>query len=275
MDCALIVLLYARHRLTATARIVRRITTDAGVGRVLLVVNHGAVDTADVQRAFRRVQHAEIVEHDNSGQEFGGYQAAIDRMRGDIPERMIVMNDTAGSHGILTPIYIGGFLARLSQGFRRMAMGTIDWHPRVLELHGLRSSRWIRTHFFAIDREALQALGNRLHQPGVDALITASPDPAIFFGDEIKGALREHLEHFLLTPTPESWYRAAPLSPSNCMMMAGKARAILQEKYLSMALEAADIAICQVHMGRGDRMRDQGQKLAITLQRLVQKAWLK
>ncbi len=267
MQTALIVLLYAPRRMARTVRIARRLALHTKLRRIFVVINGSRISTKDACRAFAFHSGLDIVEHDNSGQEFGGYQAAINRMASDPPERLIVMNDTVGSHCALSSAYMAAFLRQLSRPMDGFILGATDWSPRVLKLRGLHSPRWIRTHFFAIDRSAMKILGNRLYQPELDELINTSPDLGIFFGEEVSGALRSHIQHWLFSPSGTNWYKAAPLDQENCSTMAAKARSIIQEKYLAMKLEAADVPIIEVYLRRGERVRDLVEKLVFLFTR--------
>ncbi|MEO6080786.1 MAG: hypothetical protein ABIQ86_13565 [Steroidobacteraceae bacterium] len=222
-----------------------------------------------VRRTFHCRTDLDVIEHDNSGQEFGGYQAALDRVKGSFPDRVIVMNDTAVKHGMLTRAYVSAFLRQVSLDIECFALGSIDWDRRSLQLRGLRSPRWIRTHFFALDQRALRILDNRLYHPDLDQLVIASSPKDKFFSDEVGQSLQEHIQRYLFSPSPQSWYAAAPLSESNFPTMVRKARAILQEKYLSMMLESADASLWPVYLDRKDRVRAYGEKWIATLRLLV------
>jgi hypothetical protein len=85
MDSAIIVLLCAPERLIATAGIAMSSRRTLGAGRVMVVTNGERVTPAAARVALRARHNVEWVKHDNTGLEFGGYQAtcsAPDRRTG-------------------------------------------------------------------------------------------------------------------------------------------------------------------------------------------------
>ena len=260
MNCTIIVLLYAPERLTTTARIATTLRRSLGEGRLVVVTNGNRISPSVSREAFRRTPRVEWVKHDNTGLEFGGYQAGLDLLGTDLPDRLVILNDTFGHHDLPTPTLLRCFVHQLSWDMRNFALGMIYSRPRPMALLGLQSTRWIRTHLFAIDREALSALNQRIYHPEIDGLITASPDPEVFFGDQVAGGLRDLIDEFLFRPGPYNWYAAAPLCDANCSSMAGKARAILQEKYLTMKLEAADASLWEILLSRRNRALNVAEK---------------
>jgi len=243
----IIVLLYAPERAAATCRIAKDLHRALG-GKIVVVING------------RRVNHvplnAEVIEHDNSGMEFGGYQAGLDTV-GDV-DRAVIVNDTICHHDTPTSTLLRSFVRQTTRDLHKFALGRVYTNTRTMRLQGLESSRWIRTHLFALDGAALRALGNRIYCPELDSLITASPHPDLFFGG-VTGEMRDLLSRFLFTPGPYSWYAATPLRADNCAAMARKAGAILQEKYLTMRLEAADAGLWDISMSRKDRVIHRAQ----------------
>jgi hypothetical protein len=267
MDYAIIVLLYAPQRLNTTARIVATLQRTLGDARIIAVTNGNQITSVAARKAFERMPRTEYVQHDNTGLEFGGYQAGVNLLGNKLPERLIILNDTIGHHDLPTRTLLQCFMRQLSLDMQKFAVGMIYSHPRAMSLMGLQCSRWIRTHMFALDREALRALGCRIYQPEIDNLITASPDPEIFFGDHVTRGIRDRITEFLFQPAQYNWYAAAPLNESNCVAMAGKARSILQEKYLAMRLEAADVALWHVQLNRRERATNIAEKALMKLQR--------
>lgn len=110
MDYILAVLLYAEKRLESVARVAHVIRSIAVPMRLLLVVNNPTLDSATVRRTFAGDKRTRVIRHDNSGLEFGGYQAAINSMRDSLPPRLMVMNDTLGAHDVPTRAYLAAFM---------------------------------------------------------------------------------------------------------------------------------------------------------------------
>jgi hypothetical protein len=271
MDYAIIVLLYAPERLISTVRIAMTLRRLLGTGRVIVVANDERITPVIVRDSLGKSLNVEWVKHDNTGLEFGGYQAGVDMLGTELPDRLIIINDTLGHHDLPTPTVLRCFVRQLSLDIRNFALGMLYSQPRTMILLGMQSSRWIRTHLFCIDREGLSALQRRIYAPEIDRLITASPDPEVFFGHEVNGGLRELLTHFLFRPGQFSWYAAAPLSAQNCVAMAGKARAILQEKYLTMRLESADASLWHIQLSRRERAKNLVEKSFLRFRRKLER----
>ena len=79
MNIDVILVLYAKRRVASTARIVKSIARFIRLRRIIIVVNGMEINPADVQPLFANYCEAcTAIPHDNSGLEFGGYQA-VDR----------------------------------------------------------------------------------------------------------------------------------------------------------------------------------------------------
>jgi len=163
---------------------------------------------------------------------------------------------------------LSGFLRRLRFDLDCFVVGKIDDSHRRLTLDGLWATRWVRSHLMGFDRAALDAIDRRFDDPHVDTLIRSTGNVDDFFAPAVGEGVRELIRLFLFKPGPWSWYGAAPLSATNCEAMALKARAILQEKFLSMRLEAKDAAFWEPCLTRGDEIRHRGlQVLAFAARR--------
>ena len=212
--------------------------------RCVLVANNPTVLPALQEAAARSQYAASVLLHDNSGLEFGAYQAGVDRLLGaGEPDWTVILNDTFAIHQCFSRPMRRHFVHAVTTIDDRdtpIVVGQVEGLPRSFDLLGLRIHRWITTNAFAINRGALRALSHRLHCAEPDGLVAGSPAAEDFFSARLDPVLREHLGRWLFVPAGAlSWYRAAPLDAQNAPALARKARSILQEQYLSARLERA------------------------------------
>ena len=228
--------------LLPTLRTVERLDAALNPIRSVFVANHDAVHQSLMGIRGDRKDSCDVLRHDNSDQEFGAYQAGVDRLLDRVDTDWIVIaNDTCGTHSNFARVYSDKLVATLAHPREHpVIVGRGHVLPRSYELAGLRTHRWIQTNLFAINRAALHALGMRIFRPETAALVTGSSKVSEFFSDEVDQVLRHHLEMWLfgMRPGPR-WYGAEPLRPENAAKMARKARSILHEMHLSAALEAS------------------------------------
>ncbi|MBC8054961.1 MAG: hypothetical protein H7Y61_00100 [Rhizobiales bacterium] len=207
----------------------------------VFVANHkAAADALEVAHA-RPGGSSEVLRHDNSGMEFGAYQAGLDRLLGACdPDWVLFANDTFATHHSFGAVHRTKLAADLNRSFEHPAIiGQVVSWPRSFQLDGLRTHRWMTTNLFALNRAALRALDRRVYWPGIESLVTETSEMKNFFAPNVDRVLREHLEAWLFRARPGwHWYASDPLQPANAAKMARKARSILQEKYLAALLES-------------------------------------
>ena len=236
---------YDPRHLSRSAAAACRLARESGAVAHVAVANDASIESG-LRQAVAELSAArsDCVVHDNSGLEFGAYQAGLGRLLPlDAFDWVVFVNDTFGRHRAFPSVHrrhLLAALARPSVAGVPMAAGEVETHGRSWSILGKRSHRWLTTAVFALDRAALRALGDRVHVPEVDALVRATADPATFFAADLDPAIADLIRGWILAPrSSETWYGAAPLDAANAARMAGKARAILQEKYLSAALDEA------------------------------------
>lgn len=212
---------------------------------VRLVLNNPALDPGEVERLCnQKWKNFKVITHDNAGQEFGGYQCGVDDLLSvSAAFDLIVANDTLDIHHRTYAAGLRSFHSAFrGVGERKIFVGKIDNYRRLLRIDKLTTSRWVRSNFFGLDSDALDAIGFKIYDESVNALILDAADESEFFSQAIGPDLRDYLRNWLFVPTRDSWYGAAPLDATNCRAFAIKARSILQEKYLSMRLSDAGTA---------------------------------
>jgi hypothetical protein len=229
-----------------------RIAALVGADHCILINNNPALQADLVQAAAGHAFVNSVALHDNSGQEFGAYQLGLDKaLQAGEFDWVLFLNDSFSTHQPFFSRYRMRLVECLSEpGAAELAVivGKVSSLPRSYVIAGARSHRWMNTHIFALNRKALSVLNGRVHHPKLDRFVHPVADLDQFFGKEIDETLANHLKAWLFGALPgPRWGRAAPLTVSNATAFAAKARAILQEKYLSASLEESSAYFFDLH----------------------------
>lgn len=234
---------YSESFVLPTVRMLDRIGLSKEPHHKIFVANHETAHSRLSETLVSRVRGSwELMRHDNSGMEFGAYQAGVDALVKRMDADWIVVgNDTFATHNNFPRVY----RELLSQALQRVPtfptiIGRTHALARSYQIEGLRTHRWVQTSLFAINRAALEALGGRIYRPELESLVSESADLSTFFSPDVDLVLRDHLETWLFRTRPgPHWYASEPLQSQNFSKMARKARSILQEKYIAAVLESA------------------------------------
>jgi hypothetical protein len=245
----IILVLYAKRRVASTARIVKSIARFIRLRRIIIVVNGMEINLADVESLFSNYcESCTAILHDNTGLEFGGYQAGVDfahYVDDYRPERVILMNDTVGSHQYYSMIQLRHFCRAITFSADRLSnfvTGYVYDHERRITINGMVGTRWVRSNLVGLDKEAITRLGHKIYDPSIDKFITDSADIDTFLGPDLDSSVKLRIADWLFSTAPGKWYNAQPLSSVNSSMMAKKAKSYLQEQWLSMRLETIGAA---------------------------------
>ena len=237
----LIALVYYPSYLAHLASIVQRISASRRLHLLSIVINGTNISPHDAENHFDGLARKRIIhQHNNSGSEFGGYQAGLDLLRSsdDSDFDLIILNDTVGIHYPLNSETLSAFVRTLTiEPWPCRAVGIIDTAPRAHSIDRFLTSRWVRSNLMGFDSEAISRIGYRIYVPAIDEYVTATADAQSFFSSSVGRSLQDHIGRWLFATSGYRWYGAAPLAPDNAAQLAAKARSILQEKYLSMRLE--------------------------------------
>jgi hypothetical protein len=244
---------YLNHFLGRIGTLDRRLTFSAAV----VVLNDPAISLEGARaRVNLRCSRANVIEHDNFGREFGGYQAGLDFLIQTMGEAgdCLIINDTFGTHYEFYSEHFAALERRIcDNALKQRIVGQVDQYQERLGLAELTSDRWVRSNLMFIDSAALKSIRCRLYVPEVDSWIRDRSDPAEFFGDQVGPATRAKLSKWLFEPG--GWYGAAPLSIQNQRRLCEKARSILQEFYLTMRLDHAGTAVLDLSLSRHEQQR--------------------
>lgn len=240
---------------------VENLARATGAGLLVSVSNSAAILPAElVPRGIEGLRVAAI-RHNNSGMEFGAWQAGLDQLAAEGGARWtLFINDTLGIHQPFSTVHRRNLVAAISTfsgAEAAVAVGEVESTDRSYAIGGARSHRWVTTNAFALNHAALQVLDHRVYRSELDSLINASSISGEFFAPDLDPVLVEHLSNWLFGERSRlAWYASAQLASDNASRMAGKARAILQEKYLSAALEEAGARFVDISLvSLKDRVR--------------------
>jgi len=230
---------YLRQSTSAVSRLAAR----TGAETVVAVANREGL-LPSLEALVSRIPAGAIkcLQHDNTGLEFGAYQAGLDCLRDSDPEWVVFANDTFAVHNCFYSVYQNRLMSALSMPAddKLYVAGEVVSMARSYNIGGVRSNRWLTTSIFAINRPALRALNRRVYHPEMNDLIRPSSDYRQFFSEALDDALVAHLTGWLFgVPGQGAWYGAAPLTAESAPRLARKARSILQEKHLSALLDEA------------------------------------
>ena len=251
---------YPRY-LDASLRAATSLARSAGAEAFVAVSNHEEV-AERLPAIARNVDLPRVVHlaHDNTGLEFGAYQAGVQRLSTLGLDWALIVNDTFSVHRPFSAAHRRRLIDPLAHTGTEepLAAGEVEAHGRSFVLFGCRTHRWISTSVFALNHAALQCLGWRLYRPEVDALVFGGADEDRFFAPLLDPVLARHIRAWLMVPAgPGTWYAAAPLSAATAPRLTAKARAILQEMYLSAALEQASTWFFDIKAhGARERLRE-------------------
>jgi hypothetical protein len=234
-NLCVVALAYYPEYLGSLRKSVETLSRVAEVNAVALVLNNSCLNSSTFQDSCRNFY---CVKHDNTGAEFGGYQAGLDIITKNVskPFDLIIINDTATTHYRLKKEHLRAFTRSMTEKVPNRVVGQVDRSPLPsLQIDDLETSRWVRSNLVGLDHRALMALDYKVYQPSLNDYINNSATD--FFTEHIKATTQEHISQWLFGKDGLTWYGAAPLTVHNCEKMAAKARSIVQELHLAMRLE--------------------------------------
>lgn len=179
---------YERHLARSLDRL-QSVCAALDASRCVVVSNNPALATTLVETKARIGFIDDVVEHDNSGLEFGAYQAGLDHVRGaSDPDWIVVVNGTLAIHQCFASPMRASFVRHVTAAEAAdfpVVVGQVESLARSFALEGMRTHRWVTTNVFALNRTALRRLDNRIYRPRLDRLIETSDDRAHFFSDDM------------------------------------------------------------------------------------------
>ncbi|MDB4975340.1 MAG: hypothetical protein JWN48_3681 [Myxococcaceae bacterium] len=245
-----VALLYYRESFALVQRELRKLEhalADSGLRvYVQLVINRAELNPSDLSYPY--------VTHDNTGLEFGGYQRGLSELESRLTDddTVLFLNDTFCTHHYVSRVVQRRLVAALLRARAAkvpLVAGNLDRASHSFRVDGVLMERWVSTWMFALNAAALRALELKLYCPERDQDIVGGSSLKTFFGPACEPYLRAYIAGWLFYDDGASdrWYKAAPLSEANAEMMAAKARAIVQEKYLYARLERVSTVFCSLY----------------------------
>lgn len=239
-----VAVLYYNNYATNLIRSLKKLGDCHKIEKIIVVLNNPAIDDAVLGRSLTTLAaQTACVTHDNTGQEFGAYQAGIDHIRTELTPRdcLVILNETLGIHYPFETEHAGAFMrSLLDRKYTGRAVGHIDHSIRRLCIDDLWTSRWVRSNLVGFDFEAISSIDYRVYVPRLHDYVRDTDVFDEFFSGNVDAYLQHHIADWLFSKG--QWYAAATLSKGNAASFAIKARSILQEKHLSMRLENHKVA---------------------------------
>jgi hypothetical protein len=232
-----------------------------------VVLNGAQAQGVEVRAAVQAsLPAARLVDHDNTGWEFGGYQAGLDSLDRDKTDRLIIANDTVMAHAFVHPDDALALHDRLIESRDEPAIiGRVISLGAELRLDSAIGSGWVRSHLFGLTHEGLDLLDWRLFDPAVEAMVATSDQVDRLFDDRVNEAVRRQITGYLFGEPKGRWYKAAPLTASNSAFFCQKARAILQEFNNSIQMEHRGGHMVHVPLERPETLRHRAERKLIKL----------
>ena len=242
--------------------------------RCVLVANNPTVLPALQEAAARSRHAASVLLHDNSGLEFGAYQAGVDHLLADgEPDWTVILNDTFAIHQCFLTADAATLRAcrdddRRSRHADRRRAGR---KPAAI-VRAARDSHASLDH----DQRLRRQSGSAARVEASTALRRARrprrqgrrPPKPSFRRGSIRYCASTSAAGSSFRPAQLSWYRAAPLDEQNAPALARKARSILQEKYLSARLEAASTIFADIkQMSSSEKLLQRIDAMVFALRR--------
>ena len=167
-----------------------------------VVVANNPVLMPRLQKSMSDSPHIKAVRlHDNTGMEFGAYQAGIDYVLANgEPDWIVILNDTFAIHQCFSTPLRRNFVRHIAATRdldTPIIVGQVESIPRSYRLQGFRTHRWVTTNVFGLNRAALRALQYKVYSPDIDGLISTSARIENFFSSEVDPVLKQHLANWL------------------------------------------------------------------------------
>lgn len=244
-------LVFREDRISTGARILRQINKSTTISELAIVWNGTKTIPEDLVRFKLDNLTPRVIIGSNRGREFGGYQEGMDSLDLSAVSGVYFINDTAGVHNYIPSYFISAFTKDIDRdrGDAALCFGHIDHTKSSFTLQGMVCKKWVRSNLFYLNSSAINLVSKTIYSPDIDDLI--HPDIGEkFFSPFVEEALRSRIKSWLFTPSRNSWYGASPLTLDNSDFMAGKARSILHEYYLSLRIIANGGALVAPSMGK-------------------------
>ncbi|WP_139234296.1 hypothetical protein [Methylobacterium pseudosasicola] len=224
---------------------IKKLCYIGGISDVVIVNNNNISGLLAVAQKKLSVLNIDVVEHDNSGAEFGAYQAGLNHLIGkDLGQfNLVIANETLGKHYMFFNQHASAFFKSFYQARHgAVACGFVAYAEKRLRIGELYSSRWLQSNLIGLSYSAIERLDFQLYNESLNKLVLSSSAERDMFDVEIGRELADRLRDWLFRPVG-GWYGASPLNKGNANFFRNKARSIIQEMHLSMRLEDRDVAI--------------------------------
>jgi hypothetical protein len=233
--------------------VIKKIADITEIHSLALVLNNSNISLNERTTNFQDLcQFFYCVRHDNTGLEFGGYQAGLDLLRRNILSNfnLIILNDARAVHYTLFKEDIRAFLRKLFEDRPNRVVGHVESTNPEIRIDDFKSSKWVRSNLIGFDHHALAAIDHKIYLPYLNGYIVDAPRVEVFFSEHLGFETKSKISRWLFETKAHAWYGAAALTQDNCSAFALKARSILQEYHLSMRLDRNNVTFLDPELSR-------------------------
>ncbi len=201
---------------------------------------------------------SECLSGDNRIREFSGWDAGLDHLRtlGVRPRVVVFSNDTICRHHWMPVWRFNRFLCDVST---RLSMNGPILHgeaesllPFPLSAPWGNQMSWVATYLFAMSGSALERIPRCSLPPEFVEFVDPSVEHGSLFRDSSVYSLFQRVDAWLIRQRRSrrhNWYKAEPLTVGSMPALAGKARAVLSELYLThLALTRGVAVSCSISL---------------------------
>lgn len=187
-----------------------------------------------------------VISGTNRNSEFGAWQEGIgylqERNRLEDCSGMLLANDTFCTHRKFTivDVLFFGLMARLCKILSVAAcVGELSQTRLSFNLHGLKTSRWISTYIYFMNKPLINGLSFTV--AGSDMDVKISTETNRIFTNIVDHSLGLYIENFVTGKSGGArWYKAENKSSENISILRRKSYQILQEKELYHRMRTLD-----------------------------------
>jgi hypothetical protein len=194
------------------------------------------------------------IQGSNSAHEFSGYQEGVNSLSSDLRRYgcIVLANDTISRpNGHLGTEQLNKLQAFVRNWRKAVACGLIHYASpgnKNMMIYSKLATPWISTGLFLLSGKALWLLSGQINYvEEIEALIEKSTSSQRIFTRSTDLALSDHVTSWLCEGYAGGWNKTSTLEPSSKLpILRTKAKMILCESYLSIALRSREISFIRL-----------------------------
>lgn len=223
----------------------------------IVVCNSSEIDLADFGDSWITLHGS------NTAGEFSAWQEGLEFSLSKLNKPKhgyIFLNDTVNSHRNFSFIRLNFFKKHIIK-YKDQAVGFTDTinNGETFSIHGLSGKKWISTYCFYLGLEAIEKIDFIINSEKIYPNTESSESDSLF-PSSMSENLKNWLDSWLFGG---GWYKSKTLDKKKSYVAKFKARAIINEKILSLRLINNNVEI--------ESVMDQIPRIALRLDNLIEK----